>query len=109
VSAVDAAPANAYFLVMTHNHTVDQELAERILRRADYAYFGMIGSKTKRKQFEHRLAARGIDPAQIARMTCPIGVEGIIGKAPESIAIAVAAQLLRVVEQRLTHPTRLSP
>lgn len=109
VSAVDAAPANAYFLVMTHNHALDQELAERILRRADYAYFGMIGSKTKRRQFEHRLAARGIDPAQIARMTCPIGVEGITGKAPESIAIAVAAQLLRVVEQRFFHPTRLSP
>jgi xanthine dehydrogenase accessory factor len=106
LSAVDAAPPNAYFVVMTHHHTMDQELAEGILRRGDYAYFGMIGSKSKRKHFEHRLAARGIDPAQIARMTCPIGVEGITDKAPESIAVAVAAQLLRVVEQRAaaSHP-----
>jgi xanthine dehydrogenase accessory factor len=106
LSAVDAAPPNAYFVVMTHNHAVDHELAVAILRRRDYAYFGMIGSKTKRKQFEHLLAARGIDPAQIARMTCPIGVEGITDKAPESIAVAVAAQLLRVVEQRAApgHP-----
>ena len=60
--------ADTYFIVMTHNHTLDLVLAERILRRGDFAFFGMIGSHTKRKQFEHRLAARGIDPVRIARM-----------------------------------------
>jgi xanthine dehydrogenase accessory factor len=83
---------------MTHNHTVDLVLAERILRRGDFAFFGMIGSHTKRKQFEHRLAARGIDPVRIARMICPIGVDGIVDKAPEVIAVAAAAQLLQAVE-----------
>jgi xanthine dehydrogenase accessory factor len=29
-------------------------------------------------------------------MTCPIGIEGITGKEPEVIAIAVAAEVLRV-------------
>jgi xanthine dehydrogenase accessory factor len=58
----------------------------------------MIGSHTKRKQFEHRLAARGIDPARIARMMCPIGVGGIVDKSPEIIAVAAAAQLLQAVE-----------
>ncbi len=86
--AIDASAApNTYFIVMTHNHTVDLELAERILRRGDFAFFGMIGSHTKRKQFEHRLAARGIDPVAIARMKCPIGVDGIVDKSPEIIAI----------------------
>jgi xanthine dehydrogenase accessory factor len=98
--AIDEAPPGTYFLVMTHSHALDQQLAERILRRADYTYFGLIGSLTKRKQFEHRLAARGIDPAQLARMICPIGVAGISDKAPEMIAVAVAAQLLRVREQQ---------
>jgi xanthine dehydrogenase accessory factor len=98
---VDEAPAGTYFLVMTHSHPLDQSLAERILRRGDYAYFGLIGSHTKRKQFEHRLAARGIDPHQLARMVCPIGVPGIADKAPETIAIAVAAQLLQVVDTRI--------
>jgi xanthine dehydrogenase accessory factor len=97
-SAVDAAPPSTYFIVMTHNHTVDLMLAERILRRGDFAFFGMIGSHTKRKQFEHRLAARGVDPARIARMTCPIGIDGIVDKAPEVIAVAAAAQLLQAVE-----------
>jgi xanthine dehydrogenase accessory factor len=96
--AVDEAPPNTYFLVMTHTHTLDLMLAERILLRSDFAFFGMIGSPSKRKQFEHRLASRGIDPARIARMTCPIGVSGIADKAPETIAVSVAAQLLQAVE-----------
>ncbi|KVN05666.1 MULTISPECIES: xanthine dehydrogenase accessory protein XdhC [unclassified Burkholderia] len=98
--AVDEAPPGAYFVVMTHNHARDLELAHRILARGDYAYFGMIGSRTKRMQFEHRLAARGIDPLQIARMQCPVGVPGIVDKAPEAIAIAVAAQILQTVDAR---------
>ena len=96
--AVDEAAPNTYFIVMTHNHTRDLELAERILRRGDFAFFGMIGSHSKRKQFEHRLAARGIDPARIARMKCPLGVDGIVDKSPEIIAISAAAQLLQAVE-----------
>ncbi|HTH58582.1 MAG TPA: xanthine dehydrogenase accessory protein XdhC [Paraburkholderia sp.] len=96
--AVDAATPGTSFIVMTHDHTRDLALAERILRRGDYLFFGMIGSHTKRKQFEHRLAARGIDPMQIARMKCPLGIEGIADKAPEAIAISAAAQLLQAVD-----------
>jgi xanthine dehydrogenase accessory factor len=96
--AVDEAAPHTYFIVMTHDHQIDLALAERILRRGDFAFFGMIGSHTKRKQFEHRLAARGIDPSQIARMKCPLGVDGIVDKAPEVIAISAAAQLLQAVE-----------
>ena len=83
---------------MTHNHARDLDLAERILRRGDFAFFGMIGSHTKRMQFEHRLAARGIDPAHVARMKCPLGVDGIVDKSPEVIAISAAAQILQAVE-----------
>ena len=32
---------------------------------------------------------------ELARVTCPIGVEGITGKEPEVIAVAVVAQLLQ--------------
>lgn len=93
---VDEAPAGAYFLVMTHDHSLDFALAQRIMRRDDFAYFGMIGSKTKRVKFERRLVDRGVPACRLADMTCPIGVEGIADKAPGAIALAVAAQLLRV-------------
>ncbi len=100
-AVVDHAPPGSYFLVMTHSHALDQALCERILRRTDFAYFGLIGSKTKRARFEHRMVEHGIDPAAFTRMTCPIGVAGITDKAPAMIAVAIVAQLLQVRDQRL--------
>jgi xanthine dehydrogenase accessory factor len=93
---VAAAPAGAYFLVMTHSHALDEQLAGAILARADFAYFGLIGSVSKRRQFERRLEARGMPRSRLTAMTCPIGIAGIAGKEPEVIAIAVAAELLQV-------------
>jgi xanthine dehydrogenase accessory factor len=95
------APRGSYFLVMTHSHALDQHLCHHILKRDDYAYFGLIGSRTKRRKFEHRLQERGVSAAQLARMVCPIGVRGIRGKAPDIIAVAVAAQLLQCYERRM--------
>lgn len=96
LAEVDAAPPASYFLVMTHSHPLDQTLAEAILRRADFRYFGLIGSPSKRLQFERRLGARGIPAQALARMTCPIGIAGIDAKEPGAIAVSVAAQLLRI-------------
>jgi xanthine dehydrogenase accessory factor len=97
VAEVAAARAGSFFLVMTHSHPLDQELTEAILRRGDFSYFGLIGSLAKRRQFERRLAARGISDTVLRRMTCPIGIGGIEGKEPTAIAVAVAAQLLRAM------------
>ena len=72
-------------------------ISEAILKRGDFGFFGLIGSKTKRQRFIHRFGQRGVDPQAIARMTCPIGIEGIVGKEPEIIAAAVLAQLLQRV------------
>lgn len=92
---VDRAAPLACYLVMTHQHDLDLRITEAIVRRADFRYFGLIGSKTKRARFEHRLAERGLDAATIARITCPIGMPGITGKEPEVLAMGVAAQLLQ--------------
>ena len=99
-SAVDAAPAGASFLVMTHSHALDLQLAQRILERGDAGWFGLIGSRTKRIQFERRLRFHGVADARIAGMTCPIGIDGIDGKAPAVIALAVAAQLQQIWERQ---------
>lgn len=98
-AVVDAAPSGASYLVMTHSHALDQRLCEAILRRADVAWFGLIGSHTKRRQFEHRLRERGIAAPRLAGMVCPIGLPGIGGKTPAVIAASVSAQLLQVWEQ----------
>ncbi|SNS84897.1 xanthine dehydrogenase accessory factor [Noviherbaspirillum humi] len=105
---IDAAPPGTSFLVMTHSHPLDQQLSHRILLRSDFAWFGLIGSRTKRIQFERRLRERGIADAQLARMTCPIGLPGIAGKQPAVIAVAVAAQLLQTWERQASISPHLS-
>jgi len=93
---VDQARAGTCFLVLTHSHDLDFALTERILRRADFSYLGLIGSTTKRNTFERRLEQRGVSAALRERITCPIGIPGITGKEPAEIAVAVAAQLLQL-------------
>jgi len=96
--AVDRAPPGAYYLVMTHSHALDFELCERVLARGDFAYLGLIGSVPKRNRFLKYLKREGVSEAALARMKCPIGVGGISGKRPATIAVAVAAELLQVHE-----------
>ena len=96
---VDNALPDTFFLVLTHSHALDLELTTRILRRDAFSWFGLIGSRTKRARFEHRLHAQGIGAERLARMTCPIGIAGISNKTPQAIAIAVVAQLLQAREQ----------
>lgn len=97
-AAVAQAPSGASHLVMTHSHALDQRLCEAILSRADVGWFGLIGSRTKRVQFERRMAARGLPQDRIASMACPIGLPGITSKLPAAIAASVCAQLLMVWE-----------
>mgnify|MGYP005839129275 CR=1 FL=1 len=94
VHEVARGPKRAAWLVMTHSHDLDLDLCEAILRRGDARFLGLIGSSTKRARFETRLLARGIAPDALRRLTCPIGLAGIAGKHPGTIAIATAAQLL---------------
>ena len=103
---VEEAPPGTTFLVMTHSHALDLRLSIAILSRAAADWFGLIGSDTKRRQFEHRLRERGIDNDRIESMVCPIGLPGIAGKAPAVIAASVAAQLLTVWEavEATSHP-----
>jgi xanthine dehydrogenase accessory factor len=79
---------------MTHRHDLDEAITEAILRRGDAAFCGLIGSATKRARFLSRFEARGLNAAQLGRLTCPIGLPGIAGKEPAVLAVSVVAQLL---------------
>ena len=98
-AAVAQLPAQAQVLIMSFSHAEDLEVvAQCLLRqreRGDLPFVGLIGSKTKWASFSSRLRSRGFSDAELAHITCPIGVPGIAGKEPEVIAVAVAAQLLQ--------------
>ena len=91
---VAAAPPGAFHLVLTHSHDLDLRLCEAVLRRGDFGFLGLIGSRTKHQRFVRRLVDRGLDPALVARLTCPIGLPGLTGKAPGVVAVSAVAQLL---------------
>jgi xanthine dehydrogenase accessory factor len=96
------APSGTYFLVMTHSHARDQAIVEAVMRRGDFAYLGLIGSATKRARFAARLRAAGIAETALPRLVCPIG-EGIPGKEPGIIALAAAAEIMRLHRAGAVH------
>ena len=96
----DAAPG-ACFLVMTHSHAIDLAICEAVLRRGDFAYLGLIGSKSKRASFERHFRRKGIAQTETDRMTCPIGISAISGRRPAEIALATVAQLQMLREELL--------
>lgn len=100
VDEVDNLPAGSYCIVMTHNHQLDLELTAAILKRGDFAWFGLIGSRTKRAKFEHRLRDRGFDPALVQRLRCPMGLAEVKGKLPMEIAVSVAAEVIATYNAR---------
>ena len=79
---------------MTHSHSLDEDICFDVLNRGDFAWLGLIGSATKRRRFVHRLGQRGISDELLERLVCPIGLAGIEGKQPATIALSLAAQLM---------------
>ena len=91
IFAVDDAPPDAFYLVMTHSHALDFEIVERALQRKDARFVGMIGSDTKAAKARSRLTARGIDSS---KLVSPIGLFKA-GKHPAEVAVSALAQLLQ--------------
>lgn len=98
-AAVRGLAAGSRVLILSFSHAEDLEVVaaclKRLRERDDLPFIGLIGSKSKWGTFRHRLEARGFAEAEITKVTCPIGVPGVVGKEPEVIAAAVAAQLMQ--------------
>ena len=106
------APAGALVIVMTHSHPLDLEIVAEALRLERFAFVGLIGSATKRARFLSQMRAAGLSEAMLAKLVCPIGIRGVMGKEPAVIAASTAAQLLAVGETEpgpLDSVRRLSP
>ena len=97
--AVPGLAPGTRVLIMSFSHAEDLDVVAACLTRqrthGDLPFIGLIGSTTKWASFRGRLRRRGYSDAELAHITCPIGIPGIPGKEPEVIAVAVAAQLLQ--------------
>jgi len=95
-------PANSYYIVMTHNHQLDFDISHNILKRADFAYSGLIASDTKWRRFQQRFQHRDIEKSLVARMNCPIGLAQVQGKLPMEVAVSVAGEIIQLYQEKLS-------
>lgn len=85
---------DAFVVIATHDHAVDQRIAERVVDR-DFAFCGLVGSRRKAALTRERLKNKGKGDDVIARLRCPVGVD-IGAETPEEIAVSIVAELVLV-------------
>lgn len=84
---------NAYYVVVTRGHLGDSACARAILKRP-FAYFGMIGSRTKVRITREKLLKEGFMEEQLDQIHAPIGLP-IGGQMPAEIAVSIMAEIVQ--------------
>lgn len=91
-------PVNAgtHILLVTRGHRYDYDCLVRVLRYDPApAYVGMIGSRRRVRATFAQLRADGMPRSRLAKIHAPVGLD-IGAETPEEIAVAVAAELVKV-------------
>lgn len=85
-----------HVLLITRGHKYDYDSLVQVLR-ADQApaYIGMIGSRRRVRATFIQLLDDGFDRARLKEIHAPVGLD-IGAETPEEIAVAVAAELIKV-------------
>ncbi len=84
--------ANTYITMVTRGHKQDELSLRKCLGRGA-GYLGMIGSRRRTGAVLEHLAAEGFDPAELAKVRTPIGLD-IGAETPEEIAISIMAEVI---------------
>ena len=85
-----------HLLLVTRGHKYDYDCLVRVLRGDPLpAYIGMIGSRRRVRATFVQLLEDGIDRSKLRAIHAPVGLD-IGAETPEEIAVAVAAELVRV-------------
>jgi len=86
--------ARTHLVLVTRGHKYDYEALRDVLARPTLpAYLGMVGSRRRTRAALEQLAREGIDPARIAAVRAPVGLD-VRAETPEEIAVAIAAELV---------------
>jgi xanthine dehydrogenase accessory factor len=85
---------DAFVVVATHDHKVDQEIVERAIAKPS-RWFALIGSQRKAMLTRERCLNKGID---VEKLRSPAGLD-IGAETPEEIAVSVVAEMVQVRRQ----------
>ncbi len=79
--------------VLTHDPKFDVPVLELALSGPDVAYIGAMGSRRTHEDRLSRLREAGVGPAQLRRLSSPIGLD-LGARTPEETAISIAAEIV---------------
>jgi xanthine dehydrogenase accessory factor len=85
---------DAFVVVATHDHQVDQALVERVLAQP-FRWAALVGSRRKALLTRERCRNKGIADEAIDRLRCPAGLD-IGAETPEEIAVSIVAEMVQV-------------
>lgn len=94
-SFAEEIPKEAYCVLVTKGHATDFPILQRLVRRTDLNYLGVIGSTVKARKIKAELKAEGFDDDQCQNFRCPMGI-GFKSHEPAEIAFSIVAELLMV-------------
>jgi xanthine dehydrogenase accessory factor len=86
--------AATYAVIMTRGHQLDLACVRAVVKRP-YRYAGFMGSARKTRLILDQLVKEGCDPAQVAALWAPIGMD-IGAETPAELAVAILAELVAV-------------
>jgi len=92
-------PHGAYVVVVTRGHRHDYDAMRELVGRQT-RYLGLIGSRAKVLRVFEALEAEGADPARLAVVHAPIGLD-IGAVTPAEIAVSIVAELIAVRSGRI--------
>lgn len=91
---------NTFYVAVTRGHQGDRACARAVLSHP-FAYFGMIGSRTKVQITKDALLKEGFTKEKIESMHSPIGLP-LGGQLPEEIAVSIMAEIVKEKNRRYT-------
>ncbi|MET0399090.1 MAG: XdhC family protein, partial [Longimicrobiaceae bacterium] len=91
-----AVGPDTHLVLVTRGHRYDYEALRRLLLGGALpAYVGMVGSRRRVRAALEQLVREGIPRERLLRVHAPIGLD-IGAETPEEIAVAIAAEIVRV-------------
>ena len=84
----------SYIIIVTPMHSGDKATLKSVLNK-NIKYIGMMGSKRKIKTIFEALLNDGVNEELIKKVHTPIGIE-IEAETPEEIAISIAAEIIKI-------------
>ena len=97
---------HTFVVVVTRGHVWDEACVKTALPK-NPLYLGMIGSKRRAKATLERLVEQGFDPEALSRIHTPMGLD-IAAETPAEIAVAIAAELIKVRRHAPEEPLSIS-